>query len=335
MKKERRGTHFGFYGRLNPIFPSQIIVDVTEKCNLECLHCAHKSFVSSTHYTGSMLNPGFNVKLVKEVSAYGRGITQYIRYCADGEPLLHPRILEMLEFAVRYSGVNVTLTTNGTLMNGDVAKMLVDMRIHVVDISIDAYSEKTYAKIRRNGDLSITKANVLRLIGLVKRTSGRTKVVVSYIEQEENYNERERFKNYWMKNGADYVVLRRLHSTAGALPDVARSMKLKIKNECRRPCLYPWERIVLNPIGYLCFCPADWQRKSSIVDYAKTSIREVWAGRFYRSLREAHLHNDFRKHPFCKQCPDWCATRWPDEGRSYADMVEEFKNKDQKEWKSK
>ena len=35
--------------------------------------------------------------------------------------------------------------------------------------------------------------------------------------------------------------------------------------------------------------------------------------------------NDFSAHKFCGQCPDWRSTRWPDEGRSYADMMEEFR----------
>jgi hypothetical protein len=95
--------------------------------------------------------------------------------------------------------------------------------------------------------------------------------------------------------------------------------------EVRRPCLYPWERIVLNPRGHLAFCPADWTHGSTIIDYHTTTIHETWRGEFYRKLREAHLSNQFSDHGFCGQCPDWKATRWPGEGRSYADMVEEFK----------
>jgi DNA-directed RNA polymerase subunit beta len=45
---------------------------------------------------------------------------------------------------------------------------------------------------------------------------------------------------------------------------------------------------------------------------------------FYRRLREAHLTNQYANHKFCGQCPDWASTRWPHQGRSYADMVQEF-----------
>jgi hypothetical protein len=42
--------NFGFYGRLNADFPSQVIIDVTEICNLECIHCPHPDFKKSKYY---------------------------------------------------------------------------------------------------------------------------------------------------------------------------------------------------------------------------------------------------------------------------------------------
>jgi hypothetical protein len=92
----------------------------------------------------------------------------------------------------------------------------------------------------------------------------------------------------------------------------------------RYPCLYPWERILLNPRGELAFCPQDWVHGSVIADYHHTTIRDVWQGAEYQKLRAAHLANDFARHQFCGQCPDWRQTRWPGTGRSYADMVREF-----------
>ena len=64
---------------------------------------------------------------------------------------------------------------------------------------------------------------------------------------------------------------------------------------------------------------------SRLADYRTTTLLETWHGEVYRRLREAHLTNDFSAHKFCGQCPDWRSTRWPDEGRSYADMMEEFR----------
>ena len=94
--------------------------------------------------------------------------------------------------------------------------------------------------------------------------------------------------------------------------------------EARRPCLYPWERILLNAQGQLSFCPSDWVHGSRLADYRETTILETWHGSTYAALRRAHLTGDYGAHGFCGQCPDWEATRWPHEGRSYADLIGEF-----------
>lgn len=322
-RTEKR-LNYGFYGRLKAEFPSQLIVDVTEKCNLACNHCPHSDFKKSSYYSGAMLEPILNEKLVDEVRNYGKDITKYVRYCAEGEPLIHKHIYEMLRYAVLNSGVIVTMTTNGTLMNERNIKRLLDTGIHVIDISIDAFKEETYAKIRVNGDLKITRYNVLKLIEMSQKSQSHPKVVVSYVEQDLNRLETDDFESFWKLNGAEYVVVRRLHSASGAVKTMAEKLRKENLKEVRRPCLYPWERIVLNPRGYLAFCPADWTHGSTIVDYRGTSIHATWHGEFYEKLRTAHLTNDFTEYKFCRQCPDWRSTRWPDEDRSYADMIEDF-----------
>ena len=150
-------------------------------------------------------------------------------------------------------------------------------------------------------------------------------MVVSYVEQPENREETEEFTAFWKDRGADYVVVRRLHSCSGAKEEVAQERRKRNEGESRYPCLYPWERIVLNASGELAYCPSDWVHGSRIADYRETTIREAWQGEFYRRLREAHLRNEFSGVPFCGQCPDWEATRWPEQGRSYSDMILELR----------
>ena len=318
---------YGFYDRLKAEFPSQIIVDATEVCNLACIHCPHPEFKKSEHYSGRHLDVALHHKMVDEVREYGQGITQYIRYTSNGEPLVHPQIYDMLDYAVKHSGVFVTLTTNGTILNEKRVAKLLASGLHLIDISIDAFTPATYAKVRVNGNLDITNRNVLRLIEIKRQTGSATRIVVSYVEQPENAHEVRDFESFWKSSGVDGVVIRRLHSAAGGVAGIAVSMRVGQTAGSRYPCLYPWERISLNPRGELAFCPQDWVHGSVVANYKEVTIRGVWQGEYYRKLREAHLRNDFSTHPFCGQCPDWIQTRWPGEGRSYANMIEEFNDR--------
>lgn len=265
------------------------------------------------------------MKMVDEVRRFGGGRTQYIRYTGNGEPLVHPQIYDMLDYAVKNSGTFVTLTTNGKILNVERVKRLFESGLHLVDVSLDAVDAETYSKIRVGGNLRVSTQNVINLIKIRNETGNKTKVVVSFVEQPENATEVEEFHSFWQDQGADEIVIRRLHSAAAGVASIAENLWKETDKKDRFPCLYPWERILLNPRGELAFCPQDWTHGSKIIEYDSTTIKEVWEGSFYRELRRAHKCNKFEGFEFCGKCPDWLNTRWPGEGRSYADLVEEFR----------
>jgi hypothetical protein len=60
------------------------------------------------------------------------------------------------------------------------------------------------------------------------------------------------------------------------------------------------------------------------VKFSQTTIKEVWNGEFMNKLRKAHMTNNFSCHKFCGNCPDWENTKWPDEGRSYSNVMNDL-----------
>ncbi|MCB0403333.1 MAG: radical SAM protein [Bdellovibrionales bacterium] len=325
MSLNTKPAKYGFYGRLNEAFPSQIVVDATEVCNLACIHCPHPEYKQGPHYAARALDPELNKKMVDEVREFGGNRTQYIRYTSNGEPLAHRNIFEMLAYAAAHSGVQVTLTTNGKVLNAKRVEALLQTKISMVDISLDAFHADTYSKIRVGGDLNEVRANVLRLLERRDQTGSSLRVVLSFVEQPQNLGESAPFEEFWKSKGANFVVIRRLHSAAGANMSIASNIWQHADSGDRKPCVYPWERIVLKASGHIGFCPQDWEEGSAIADYRTSTIRQVWQGETYRRLREAHLKNEYGCHNFCGKCPDWSLTRWPGEGRSYADMMEDFR----------
>ena len=315
-------NNYGFVGRLSKIFPSQVMVDLTEVCNLACIHCTHPEFKLSTVYGKRMLDPKLNKKMIEEVSTAGKGFTKYIRYTSNGEPLVHPKSYEMIQDAVENSGTKVTLTTNGTLLNEKRMFKILKTGLHMIDISIDAATNAAYKKIRVGGDLDVTRSNILKLINLREKANSNTKIIVSFVEQKENSHEIENFKEYWQSKNVDEVLIRKLHTNSGS--NLLNEENKNTDLNDRKPCLYPWERVILNARGKLAFCPTDWYAKSEMCSYENNSISETWKNVFYKDLRDQHLKCEFSNN-FCKNCPDWKNTSWPfDEKKSYADLVEKI-----------
>ncbi len=316
--------NYGFQDHLTEEFPSQIIMDLTEVCNLQCIHCPHPSFKKSHAYTGKHLDVDLHHKAIDEIGSVGKGFCQYIRYTSQGEALLHPNAIEMLSYAGKNANCSINLTTNGMTLSQDKIDQILETNIDLIDISIDAFSSEVYSQIRVNGKLERTRSNVLSLLETIKRTKSKTKVAVSFVEQAENSHETDQFEKFWKDQGAHYVIVRRLHSCAGSKEDISATLKSKQTNKKRRPCLYPWERLVISPTGMMGYCPADWKYEGKISHLSQSTIQSVWRSDFMKKLREAHLSNNFSHHSFCGNCPDWELTRWPWQGRSYSSMMKEL-----------
>ncbi|MFA6022097.1 MAG: radical SAM protein [Rhodospirillales bacterium] len=314
-----------FAGYLSADFPSQINMDITEFCNLACIHCPYEAVTKIKGKARRHLDVALHHKLIDEIAEIGLPACQFIRYTGDGEPLLHPDHAELLGYAVKRTGLPVNLTTNGLLLDERRARILVDHGVSVFDISLDAHLPETYAKVRVGGDLNLARANVLRLIELAGKAAHAPKVMVSFVRQPLNDGEAEAFQTFWEQAGADFVVIRRQHSCAGSMAEMAKTMWAAAG--ARTPCLYPWERLVIKPDGKFSFCPADWLHQAELGDIATSTVAEVWTGPAMAALRQAHCDNDYGDFPFCAQCPDWSAIRWPSEGRSYATVMREFKER--------
>ncbi len=312
-----------FSGYLSPVFPSQITVDVTEYCNLACIHCPYETVTKLKGRARQHLSPQWHTKLIDEIVSDGQGHCRYVRYTGDGEPLAHPGLADLIAYAHDRSGIPINLTTNGMLLTEDRAEALLDAGVDVFDISIDANTQETYARVRVKGKLDITRANVLRLIEMVRERPGSARVMVSFVEQPLNAHEADDFRNDWRAAGADFVVVRRPHSCAGSIPAQAKVLWDAAPAE-RRACLYPWERLTLKADGSLSYCPTDWRHEAEIGHIAATTVRDVWQGPGMEAVRLAHTTGDFSGHGFCGKCPDWSVVRWPSEGRSYASVMHEF-----------
>lgn len=305
---EKPIKEFGFQGTLTVDFPSSIMFDITEICNLSCIHCPYGEFSKSSNFSAARLSIDLHNKIIDEIKLFGQKSCRYIRYTGLGETLTHSQLPNMLRYAKSSLSIPLTLTTNGTLLNNRRVQMLIDSEIHSVDVSIDAFYSQTYSKIRRGGKLGEVKKNVINFIRARDKAGADTKIFVSFVHQNLNSAEAQLFEDFWKQKGVDEVLIRRPHENAGASNQVSKPKQNLIK---RYPCLYPWERLIIAPDGKACFCPIDWVQGSVIGDFSQQSIREIWTGVEMQALRDAHLKQNFKCHGFCGNCKDWATTTWP------------------------
>jgi radical SAM protein with 4Fe4S-binding SPASM domain len=106
---------------------SSVIWTVTYSCNLRCKHC----YENAGEPLNNELNTSEALKVIEELKNIGRPLL----FISGGEPLLRSDIYTILSESVK-AGMRVILSSNGTLINSEVADRLADTHIHYVTLSL-------------------------------------------------------------------------------------------------------------------------------------------------------------------------------------------------------
>ena len=137
--------------------PLTVYLGATEGCNLACSHCQ----ASSGPGPLGAFPPALLRRLCEEMVELGCGLLSI----SGGEPLLHPELLASLERGFEL-GLNVMLTTNGTLIDADLAAALAARPFRCISVSIDGPDADSHDAIRGPGALRRALDGLSRLAAL-------------------------------------------------------------------------------------------------------------------------------------------------------------------------
>ena len=128
------------YGRRSDRLPSHllqfsqdkkpvVVWNMTRQCNLKCRHCYAQAL---SQKTTDELTTEEGKTLLDDLSSYGAPVILF----SGGEPLMRPDLPELAEYAVA-KGMRAVVSTNGTLITRELAKILKDIGLSYVGISLD------------------------------------------------------------------------------------------------------------------------------------------------------------------------------------------------------
>lgn len=110
-----------------------VVWNITRTCNLRCIHCYADSHAEK--YPGE-LSWEQCCAVIDDLAEYGASAL----LLSGGEPLLHPRLPDILKRATE-RGLKVTISTNGTRITPDYARMFKELGVAYVGISLDGIGE--------------------------------------------------------------------------------------------------------------------------------------------------------------------------------------------------
>jgi len=106
-----------------------VVWNVTRRCNLHCMHCYSSS--RNIEYSDE-LSTKEGYALIDDLAQFGAPVILF----SGGEPLMRKDLLDLASYATK-SGVRAVISTNGTLINRDVARDLKKVGLSYVGVSLD------------------------------------------------------------------------------------------------------------------------------------------------------------------------------------------------------
>ncbi|MFZ2039086.1 MAG: 12,18-didecarboxysiroheme deacetylase [Desulfobacterales bacterium] len=106
-----------------------VVWNVTRRCNLKCVHCYAQA---KDIAFDNELTTQAGKKLIDDLAGFGVPVLLF----SGGEPMVRPDLPELAGYAVQM-GMRAVISTNGTLITREKARILKDIGLSYVGISLD------------------------------------------------------------------------------------------------------------------------------------------------------------------------------------------------------
>jgi len=282
-----------------PPFPQKnLLIEVTNCCNLDCIFCANNK---STRKRG-FINSELAKKVLKD--AYSLG-TREVGFYTTGEPLLNLNLSEYIRYAKDLGYTYTYITTNGVLMNDEKIKELVSSGIDSIKFSINAINKEDYKMIHGRDLFGEVISNLKKLYNYRESNNLYFKIYVSYIMTKYTSYETKAIKDFF-GNYSDGVVVNNVRNQSGLCPFISRELicedeKDLVTGKRNIPCHYVFDTVNVSYEGYLSACCTDFQNYLVYADLNKESLSDAWHNIYITNLRNMHLKKEI-DNTLCHNC---------------------------------
>ncbi len=125
--------------------PEHVAIDITNRCNLRCLHCYNRSGVLDESIRGPEISDEIGMALASEIREL-----EVPSFCfCGGEPLLRlALVIRMLQVIASSPITTPSLVTNGLLLSAYNAKLLKDNGLGMIQVSLDGATPMSHDRLR-------------------------------------------------------------------------------------------------------------------------------------------------------------------------------------------
>ena len=201
--------------QLLPLLPDvrRIYIEATTECNFSCITCIRSSWEDRLLHmeweTFERILDG-----IKELPNI-----ESVHFGGFGEPMMHPRIFDMLS-AVKGLGLKVEMITNGSYLNEQNNQRLIDLGLDILYTSIDSPDEDEYNAIRLGASFDSVSQNIEKLQEM-KRIQKKRKpeLGIEFVAMKKNYSKLPKLIRLACELNASQIIISNLLPYHEAMKD--------------------------------------------------------------------------------------------------------------------
>ena len=269
----------------NKTKPLSIDIEIAAICDLACPHCSREFLVTPDKV--------INFELYKSIIDQAVKLdVPSVKLIWRGEPLLHPRVKDLIKYAKESGIIEVIINTNGTNLYEKKANELIDSGLDQLIYSFDGGTKQTYEKMRpgrfKKNNFEDVYNNIKNFHEIRKKKKSKFPITkIQMIMTKDTRNEVDDFYSLF-NDIVDDVTITQYNERGGNINDLDEKTKNKIinylkENELplttpymvdinnnifvslkRKPCEQIYQRLMVTYSGRVGMCCHDWGARHGI-----------------------------------------------------------------------
>lgn len=285
--------------------PFVVYLDPCGACNFKCSFCPCNTSDFMLAERHKIMEWELFEKILRDLQAF-QGQICVINLHGFGEPLLNPRIADMVR-ALKENRCcrEVRLTTNGSLLGGEMGRALIDAGIDLVRVSVEAVSAAGYRELCGvDADFSEIVRNIEAFYRLA-RSRGGSKISAKIFSASLKTPEDEQRFHALFAPITDFHYIEHIEpiwSEFGQTPPAAAEAYSRCypAGQRREVCSFPFTDMCIHSNGAVGACCSDWKFATQYGDARRERLADIWNGKRHKAVQCAHL--SMQLSPFCAAC---------------------------------
>jgi MoaA/NifB/PqqE/SkfB family radical SAM enzyme len=273
-------------------------IEVTNRCNAKCHFCPR----DRTPHQGLMQPDVFDLSLERALE-YRKVCNDLldtdlgVSLCGLGEPLLNKHVVDYTR-QVREAGLDVTMSSNASLLDEDRGRALLDAGLQKIFVNIgeqgDDYEEVYGLPWER------TLENIVRFNEL---SAGACEITMVLVDHRSDPDHIARMEKFWAGHGLHMSVSYEVMNRGGSLfvdhmqyesfDELREARRLLAANVGIPVCGAPFAFLFIGYDGQYYLCCSDWEKQAPMGHVSDLSFLEV---------TEAKLRHVASREPVCRTC---------------------------------